>query len=167
MFLLIVFTFSNFQTDSYADYGELFLSVTCNTEHNEFIIQPLIIWNDELDRINADAKKGKGVITDGYKRLYDYKLSNYNVNGTCRLNGKLIEFTAKNSYKPKLIIQENDKSVISVGIGNVWEFYGYIFKLRYTPQEGYEEYCGHEGNEINWKPFNNERADTNCVVHRK
>jgi hypothetical protein len=164
---LILFAFSNFQTDSYADYGELFLSVTCDADHDEFIIQPLIIWNEELDRVDEALKKNKGVITDGYRSLYDCRFFNFNVNGTCRLNDKSIEFTAKDSYKPKLIIRENNKPVISIGIGSVWDVYGYIFKLRYTPQGGYEEYCGHEGHELKWKPFNNQRVDTNCVVDRK
>jgi len=38
--------------------GHAFLIISCNLKDNVFEVEPLMIWNNELDEIQKDLKKG-------------------------------------------------------------------------------------------------------------
>ncbi len=63
---------------SFSDYGEAFLYIGCNHEENTFEVNPLVIWNDDLDRIVKTVDRGYGVIDNkDYKLIRMYGRNNF------------------------------------------------------------------------------------------
>lgn len=145
---------------SVADYGEAFLTITCDKKENIFEVEPLIIWNEKLEALQQELKQGKGKILKGNSQIIKIK-PNKKIEFSCKLPNDTLRVSIP-SYWRDIKLYKNNNLVISPQIKNVWDFYGFIFKVRYTKSKGWEEICGRVENTKNWKPLITTRKDTNC-----
>ncbi len=145
---------------SIADYGESFLSIHCDKKKNIFEIEPLIIWNEKLDAIASELKNKKGKIIEGDTHLINFVM-NKNIDFSCKLANDTLRINNLDYFRD-LKIYKNNKLIVSPKVKDVWDFYGYIFKVRYTKTNGWEEFCGRVEAIKKWKPLNTTRKDTNC-----
>ncbi|HEX9898393.1 MAG TPA: hypothetical protein VGC81_04160, partial [Candidatus Methylomirabilis sp.] len=77
-------------------------------------------------------------------QLFDFKMLGSKIEETCKISGVHLKVLVDTPYDSKLQLFENNGLVTSPLIGDVWDFYGYIFKVRYTSTGGWEELCGRE-----------------------
>lgn len=149
-----------------ADYGETFLYIGCDQESKTFEVEPLIVWNDEFDKIIPTVERNNGVIdSDGYKlfRMHGRK----SIDEACTIDNTTVRVVLPSNSK-KLELYENDALIASPSIGSVWDVSGFIYQVRFDPVTKWKEYCGREKFTspeewgIKWKTLDFERADTSC-----
>lgn len=148
---------------SVADYGEGFLLVRCDSKSGIFEVEPRIIWNEELKGLQTVLKKGHGRTKRNDVQILDVKRLNSKVEESCTLSGAQLKVIVSTQYDPKLQLFENNNLIAAPKIDDVWSFYGFVFKIRYTSSEGWKELCGREESKNKqWQSFDRKRADTNC-----
>lgn len=146
-----------------ADYGERFLSVRCDPQGAIFEVEPKIIWNEELDALEPLLKQGKGKVLEGDSLLIQpshIKVERY-IESHCNISG--IKIKVLLDCCRKLQIFAGDENIVEVHIEDVWDFSGYVFRVRYSPKGKWEELCGlAEERNNQWHVLDRKRADTNC-----
>ena len=147
-----------------ADWGETFLYVGCNKEKKSFEIQPLIIWNDTLDSVMPTVERSNGTVNQNGYYLYRIK-NNPTISTTCKVGNTNLQVTLKYGT---LELHEEDKLIVSLKIKNVWDFYGYVYQVKYNESNKWEEFCSSEKSygekkwKSEWRPINTKRLSTNC-----
>jgi len=145
-----------------ADYGEDVLALRCDKKLRIFEIEPRIVWNDQLEMLQPifDRASGKAKL-DEYE-IYSATKSR-SLGGTCKMGRTTVSARIVDRWNdPTLELYEGRDLVLALRVGDVWRFYGYVFRVRFTKASGWEQMCGREKSELNWHPLNTSRNDTNC-----
>lgn len=151
-----------------ADYGEKFLSIRCNPEVGIFELEPRIIWNEEFDALHTDIAQTNGNVKQGDTLLIQFTLNppaiqpTGNLESECIISNSHLKAIVHGWDFPKLELFSNGEQVSTLSIGHVWQFYGYVFRVRYTSTGGWEEFCGAEKAMNSWHTLDRKRLDTNC-----
>ncbi|HYC44602.1 MAG TPA: hypothetical protein VED01_03860 [Burkholderiales bacterium] len=150
-------------TDSLGDYGKGFLVVRCDSEAKTFEVQPLIVWNERYDVLRSALRKSRGRLkrADGLFISVDVI---HNTEESCRIGSARLTVRIKSIHNPVLELFKDQELIAAPVIGDVWWFHGYRFRVRYSPDKGWEEICGREEEVQHWRPLDHERTTTNCRV---
>ncbi|MBL0041638.1 MAG: hypothetical protein IPP28_11475 [Xanthomonadales bacterium] len=162
--LLLVLGFLGFiwVDAAHADYGEGVLALRCDSKLRNFEIEPRIVWNEELEVLQPifDRASGKATL-DGYE-IHSAKKSQ-SLGGACKVGRKTVSARIVDRlYEPTLELYEDKELVLSILIDDVWQFYGYVFRVRFRKAAGWEQMCGREKSSMDWQPLDTSRKDTNC-----
>ncbi|WP_435627544.1 hypothetical protein [Candidatus Ferrigenium straubiae] len=153
------------------DYGEKFLSVRCNPEAGVFEVEPRIIWNGTLDALRSDIEQSNGNVRLGDTLLIQFSLNppaiqpTGNLEAKCTISRSHLKAIVHGWDFPKLELFSEDEQIANLTIGYVWQFSGYVFRVRYTPTGGWEEFCGGDKKINSWRTLDRKRLDTNCPTH--
>lgn len=60
------------------------------------------------------------------------KIFGSSIEEVCKIDGKDLKVLVSNVYDRKLQMFENSKPVATPAIEDIWDFCGYVFKVRYT-----------------------------------
>lgn len=144
---LLVFLFCLYPQIASADYGETFLYVGCNQESKTFELEPLVVWNDQLDDITPTVERGGNMIDqNGYKLFRMEGRKSIDVN--CSIDNTTIRVVLPDRSE-QLELYENDKLVTSFDIDKLMSMY----EVRFKPTSKWEEFCAIDESychEIDW-----------------
>lgn len=147
-----------------ADTGEVFLSFNCDKTHKMLSVEPRLVWNEELEKVDRLMKqKGRaGVVMYDGGLLID--VDHLNKVHVCKIGGHVLSVSVSvpDPWNPALEITTDARYTASIGLGNVVKFYGPVFRLRFTPEKRWEEFCGRENDAVVWSALKPERTTTDC-----
>lgn len=159
-------------SESLADEGEKFLSIRCNEKGDIFEVEPLIVWNKELDSLKTEIAKSNGNIKQDDKLLIQFSMNppalqpSGSLEASCTISNTHLKMTVTGWDFPQMNLFTENKKVASIAIKNVWWFAGDVFRVRYTPEKSWEELCGDQDASSSWHPLDTKRQSTNCTKPR-
>jgi len=140
---------------SNADSGERFLSVACSA--SSLTVEPFIAWNEGVLKYSEAQQKGKS--KDGDTTIFYFsKRYSDTARTSCTVKGVTFRIVVSQG---ELEIVDGRRALMRKTIDDVWDFYGPVYKVRYTRNE-WTEYCGHVERGPTWKPAEFEVSNTNC-----
>ena len=119
-----------------ADYGLGAISIVCDSKTNSVEIEPLIIWNQELNLFLSKNPGGELETKTRFTKTFDGVV---NFSHVCRLKNKIIHVSIQGNV---LDVQENGKAIASKKIGYVWFAHGEEYSLKSSSQGQWQECVG-------------------------
>jgi len=136
-----------------ADYGEKFLYVKCNPESDIFEVEPLIIWNEDLDTLRPAVERSGGILEKDDFKLYSID-AHREVDSSCRIGDTNIRLNFDLYAKNNLELYKNEKLTITAST----QYISFsVLKIRYSSSDGWEESCSSV-----WQPLERTHIDKGC-----
>ncbi len=133
---LCLFFIAAIPLQAQADYGLAAISLTCDFKANTIEIQPLIIWNGELDfflsKNPSRASTTKAEFTKVFDGVVDFSRE-------CRLKNRTIRISIRGD---ELRVQESGKAIASKRIKYVWYAHGEEYSLKSRADGQWHECVG-------------------------
>lgn len=145
-----------------ADTGNVFMFFKCDKAHQTLDVEPRIIWNEELKKVNdlLEEDGRSGVVAYDNGLLID--ADHMDKVRACKIGGHTLTISVPNPYNPALEITTDGSRTASIKLGNVVAFYGPVFRLRFTPKQKWQEFCGRENNAVVWTTLDPKTETTDC-----
>jgi hypothetical protein len=145
-----------------ADTGSVFLSFKCDQSHQTLGVEPKIIWNEELDKVNELMKENgsNGVVAYDNGLLID--ADHVDKVHICKIGEHTLSVSVPDMYNPALEITTDGSHTASIKLGYVVAFYGPVFRLQFTPKKKWEEFCGREEDAVAWTALDPKTETTDC-----
>ena len=145
-----------------ADTGSVFLSFKCDRIHQTLSVEPKIIWNEELDKVDEMMKKNgrNGVVAYDSGLLID--ADHVDKIHICKIGEHTLSVSVPDLYNPALEITTDGNHTASIKLGYVVAFYGPVFRLRFTPNRKWEVFCGRDEDPVVWTPLDPKTESTDC-----
>jgi hypothetical protein len=148
-----------------ADYGEAFLSVRCDQKSGIFEVEPLIIWNEELLALEPKIKSGNGRVRRGFQVLLHVETKNKKkkLEERCNIAENHLKVLIPDAFQHNIELYSDQKLIAAFAAHGLWN-YGYVFRVRYMAEKGWEVLCGWEEAENSWFALDGKRVKKKCHV---
>jgi len=157
--LLIAIFFAVASTGVRADHGERFFRTTCDPPNGVYELEPLMIWNEELDSLTATLRQNDGIAQVGVAKYYGKEHIDAEVNELCRIGNENLSLVVER-YDYSFRVLQNSELIADIAISTVWQMYSWVFKIRYKAGEGWQESCGDVDMPHAWRPLDRMRSST-------
>ncbi len=150
--LLLGCIFFFFPLASFADYGEGFLVTDCSN-HESFSISYKMLWNEDLAAAAPAISRHDGILKQGTKQLKHLLTVGGDVASDCQISNHQLEvrFYGLNSYAGAFDLVDNGVIEATYKVENNNRIFDEKnFRLKYTPQTGWEILCGNEIGSTRW-----------------
>jgi hypothetical protein len=149
--------------NAFADYGEPVLRITCDQSSGLFEVEPLKIWNEELEGLTPLLEGSNGRLRTGAVTTLGGPWPRTEIMETCALGKRVLTVVLKLAGS-SIEISDGPSKVARFQIGYVWRNYGYVYRVRFTRQRGWQETCGLIDSDRIWVRLNAKRTTTDCMT---